>query len=113
VYGARIAEIVDADGSGIGAAVEMRFALDSWNPVKPAPIGTENTDVIADLDSTNALATRYMRGDIVDQLLGRMDKDGSTAIPIWVLNRPEPRPRPPTIPTPRRSRRRPCSTSTT
>jgi RHS repeat-associated protein len=81
VYGNRVEKSVDADGAGVGAAVLTRFAIDGWNPTKPSPIGNENYDVFADLDYTNSLTTRYLRGDSVDQLLARID--GSD--PRWHL----------------------------
>ncbi|MBX9680507.1 MAG: RHS repeat-associated core domain-containing protein, partial [Gemmataceae bacterium] len=69
----RVRKIVDIDGAGIGPAATTRFALDKWNNTKPTPIGTENTDVWADLDGSSSLQSRYFRGDFVDQILGRIE----------------------------------------
>jgi len=76
-FGNRTEKIVDADGAGGGAAVTTKFAIDQWNPAKPSPIGTENADVWGDAVGGSSLTTRYVRGDVVDQLLARID--GSTA----------------------------------
>ncbi|MBX9681827.1 MAG: RHS repeat-associated core domain-containing protein, partial [Gemmataceae bacterium] len=77
----RVRKIVDIDGAGIGPAATTRFALDKWNNTKLMPIGTENTDVWADLDGSNSLQARYFRGDFVDQILGRIE--GSNR--YWLL----------------------------
>jgi len=76
-FGNRTERIVDADGAGGGAAVTTKFAIDQWNPAKARPIGTENADVWGDAVGGGSLTTRYLRGDVVDQLLARID--GSTA----------------------------------
>jgi RHS repeat-associated protein len=59
----------------------QHFAQDGWNPAKPTPIGTENFDVWADLTETNELETRYLRGDVVDEIVARIDDNGSA----WLL----------------------------
>jgi len=41
--------------------------------------------VIADLDGDGSLTTRYLRGDVVDQLFARIDTDGETTTPFWYL----------------------------
>ena len=56
---------------GAGAAVVSRFAYDQWNPAKPSPVGTENSDVWADLDGSSSLTMRYLHGNAVDQLFAR------------------------------------------
>jgi RHS repeat-associated protein len=81
VYGNRIQKIVDADGSGSGTPVATKFAVDGWNNTKSAPIGNENWDVWADLDGSGSLTTRYLRGDAVDQLFGRI----GSGDPYWHL----------------------------
>jgi len=60
-----------------------KFAVDGWNYAKPEPIGNENYDVWADLDAGGSLTTRYLRGDVVDELFARVDT-GSDA--FWFLN---------------------------
>src|SRR5581483_8870458 len=85
VFGNRIAEVIDTDGVGEDEATVTRFALDGWNPVKPSRVGNENWDVWADLDGENALATRYLRGDLVDELFSRVEKDGASFTPFWLL----------------------------
>ena len=49
----------------------QRYALDGWNPAKGNPVGNEHWDVWADLDAGSSLITRYLRGDVVDELFGR------------------------------------------
>src|SRR5581483_9892713 len=84
-FGNRIEKSVDPDGDGEEAPTLQRFALDGWNPAKGPPIGNENWDVIADTDGDRSLKTRYVRGDAVDQLFARLDKDGATLSPFWYL----------------------------
>src|SRR5262249_7487341 len=86
--GNRVEELVDPDGDGSASGTVTKFVLDGWNPAKPAPIGLENFDVLADLAGDGSLLTRYLWGDNVDQLLARVDylnpSDG--AITYWYLN---------------------------
>ena len=44
-------------------------------------VGNENWDVLADLDADGYLTTRYLRGDVIDEVFGRMDEDGVA----WLL----------------------------
>ena len=39
--------------------------------------GNDNWDVWADLDNTNTLQTRYLRGDAIDQLFARIGSGGA------------------------------------
>jgi len=81
VYGNRMEKVVD--GAPIGPAVLIqKYAYDGWNTSKSTPIGNENWDVFADLHDNGSLATRYLRGDVVDQVFGRIDGNG----PYWYLN---------------------------
>src|SRR5581483_10792149 len=86
------------DGDGPNDPVITRFAYDGWNPAKSSslspwgrgaggegPIGTENFDVLADLNADGSLKTRYFRGDVVDQLFARLDYDATTLTPHWYL----------------------------
>jgi RHS repeat-associated protein len=88
VFNDRISENEDADGAGPGAAVMTHFAWegskvqqDAWQN-RNSFIGTENRDVWADLDGSNNLKVRYVRGNAVDQLFSRIKSDGTVA---WYL----------------------------
>lgn len=76
----RIEKKVDSNGDGSWDSTQ-RYAWEGWNPAKPAPVGAENFDVWADLDGSSSLTSRYLRGDIVDQLLARTD----SGTPYWEL----------------------------
>jgi RHS repeat-associated protein len=67
--GHRIRTQVDADGAGAGAAATTWTAFDGDNPY-------------ADFDGSGTLATRYLYGPAVDELLARTDSGGTTA---WYL----------------------------
>ena len=67
-----------------GTTTVQRYAIDGWNPAKSNPVGNEDYDVWADLDGSSSLTTRYLRGDNVDQLLGRVDTAGGAA-GYWTL----------------------------
>jgi len=84
-FGNRLAKTVDMDGAGEVEADEQRYVLDGWNPAKTGGIGNENYDVLADLDGDSSLTTRYVRGDQVDQLLGRIDVGESSSSAYWYL----------------------------
>jgi RHS repeat-associated protein len=45
-------------------------------------VGNENWDVIIDLDALNQVQTRYLRGDVVDELFGRVEN----GVALWNLN---------------------------
>ncbi len=88
VFGDRIQEQEDADGAGAGTAVTNRYALDglkvhqdAWQG-RDGFVGTENWDVWADLDGSNNLKVRYVRGNAVDELFTRVKSDGTVA---WYL----------------------------
>src|SRR5581483_10710292 len=96
--GNRVEKSVDDDGDGPNDPVITRFAYDGWNPAKSSslspwgrgaggegPIGTENFDVLADLNADGSLKTRYFRGDVVDQIFARLDYDPSRITPYWYL----------------------------
>jgi RHS repeat-associated protein len=80
----------DVLASGITTATQ-HYALDGWDPAKGAGQGeaTSNWDVWADLDglNTDSLQTRYLRGDVVDQLFARIAWDPMTTSwkPAWLL----------------------------
>jgi RHS repeat-associated protein len=73
---------VEKDVTASGVTTTQRYAYDGWNPDTPAGIGNVKWEVFADLDGTNALQTRYLRGDQVDQLFARIASDGTAA---WLL----------------------------
>jgi len=81
----RIEKAHDADGAGGGSAVVTRFALDGWKNVRQPLMGNENWDVWADLDGSSSLTTRYVRGDVIDQLFARIEEDTEGDIPYWYL----------------------------
>jgi RHS repeat-associated protein len=72
----------------VGPTATYLFAYDGWkthldaqgNP--PTFVGTENWDVWADLNGSNALQTRYVRGNAVDQILARVSAAGTA---VWYL----------------------------
>lgn len=66
VFNRRIKEVEDADGAGAGASVETRFSYD-------------RDRIWADLDNTNALKVRYVRGDANGELFGRVKSNGDAA----------------------------------
>src|SRR5439155_24731936 len=81
-FGNMVEKDVDADGDGSGGAAATKYALDGW---KTGPqqsfVGNENWDAWADLDGSGALQTRYLRGDVVDQLFARVGSEGA----FWTL----------------------------
>jgi RHS repeat-associated protein len=85
VFGNRIEQVEDVDGAGATASVTTRFAWegakvmqDAWQR-RTTPVGTENWNIWADVDGSNGLKVRYVRGDEVDQLFSRVKVDGSVA----------------------------------
>jgi RHS repeat-associated protein len=68
-----------------GSETITRFSYDGW---KTGPqkgfVGLENFDIWADLDGNNgnALQTRYLRGNVIDQLFARLVSDGTA---YWEL----------------------------
>ena len=67
----------DADDNGDGVVDDTaQYVLDGWDPARGSPTGLENYDVLADLDGSGSLTTRYLHGDAVDQLFGRVDAGG-------------------------------------
>src|SRR5262249_3235244 len=73
VFGNRLEKDVTTSST-----VTTRFALDGWKTEqgttgnRSQPKGNENWDVWADMDGSNALQTRYLRGDGIDQLFARV-----------------------------------------
>ena len=68
--------------------VVTKYALDGWNPAKSNPVGNEDTSVWADINGDGSLATHYMLGDQVDQILARVDvtaPSDSTTGAKWYL----------------------------
>ncbi|GEM_PF-7072779 len=73
VYGNRIEKSYDDDGAGPHSATVTRFAYDAWKNTNQHLIGNENWDVWADLNGSSSLTTRYIRGDVIDQVFARCD----------------------------------------
>ena len=69
--------LLRAIGDDGGARVRLR----RLGSAKATPVGNENYDVWADLDGSNNLQTRYLRGDVVDQLFARVNMSGATGRP--------------------------------
>jgi len=57
--------------------IVTRYAYDGWNPAKGTPVGTENFQAWATLDGSGSLTTRYLKGDVVDQVFARVDQNGA------------------------------------
>lgn len=69
-FGNRIRSVsLGAGGTVVG---EERYAVDGWDTAKPGAVGTENFDVWADLNASNAVTTRRMTGAGFDDLLVRV-----------------------------------------
>jgi RHS repeat-associated protein len=83
-HGSRIEKKVDEDGNATWDATQ-RYALDGWKNVRQPLVGNENWDVWADLDGSSSLTTRYVRGDVIDQLFARIEEDAEGDIPYWYL----------------------------
>jgi RHS repeat-associated protein len=81
IYGNRIEQAVTQSS----VTTVQRYAIDGWNPAKSNPVGNEDYDVWADLDGSNNLETQYLRGDSVDQILGRVDVSGGSGTGNWSL----------------------------
>ena len=84
-FGNRLAKEIDLDGEGELGVEVQRYAIDGWNPAKPSPVGNENFDVIADLDGSSSLTTRYVRGDKVDEVNVRIENVESALTAYWNL----------------------------
>ena len=82
-FGNRIIKDVTYSAS-VGPSLETvaRYALDGWNPAKGTPVGTENWDVWAELDGSSSLITRYLQGDVVDQVFAQESASGTAS---WYL----------------------------
>ena len=83
VYGNRIEKTVDDDGDTTVDTTE-RYALDGWKP-GGGFVGNENWDVWADLDGNDDLQTRYLRGDMIDQVFARIEDDAGGDLAYWLL----------------------------
>jgi RHS repeat-associated protein len=75
VFGNMIEEDVNTGGT----TTVTRYALDGWDPGKPAPVGNENFDQLFHLNGSNALVMRYVNGDNVDQVWARISSAGTAA----------------------------------
>ena len=79
VFGNRLEKDIT---QGTSATVTTKFVYDGWNPATPSTFGNENFSVWADLNADGSLATRYIHGDVVDQLFARVSPSGT---PSWYL----------------------------
>jgi RHS repeat-associated protein len=82
----------DAFGNRIKSDVTLnsvetvtQYALDMWNPAKAGQLGNSGTDVLADLNGSGSLKTRYLDGDAVDQAFAQLAYSGGTFTPNWYL----------------------------
>jgi RHS repeat-associated protein len=78
VFGNRIEEQVVTSST----TTTTKYVLDSWNPATAGGTGNSGTEVWADLTSSNTLQTVYLRGDVVDQLFGRISSGGVGAFTL-------------------------------
>jgi RHS repeat-associated protein len=78
--------IEEAATTGAGTTT-TKFAVDGWNSNMAPPIGLENFNDWAVLNSGNTLQTRNLFSDKVDQVLGRVDQTGASdaAGQYWAL----------------------------
>ncbi len=62
--------------------VVTRFGMDGWDPAQPTPVGNENFNTWADLNSSNALTTRREFGTGFDQPIAQQSSSGTV---LWYL----------------------------
>ncbi len=74
----------DAFGNRIGrseddgiAVTEERYVVDGWDTAKPGAVGTENFDVVMDLDGDDDVIARRLFGPGFDELVGGQDGGGT------------------------------------
>jgi RHS repeat-associated protein len=79
VYG----NLIETDNVTAGSV--QKYVMDGWNPALSGGTGNTNFNVLAVLNSSNNLLSRYMDGDQVDQHLGRIDVSGSSGTGYWTL----------------------------
>jgi RHS repeat-associated protein len=72
---------VEKDVTVGSTTTTQRYVVDGWDPSKAGAPGTGAFDVFADLNGSNALTTRYINGDALDQLFARIDN----GTPYWEL----------------------------
>jgi RHS repeat-associated protein len=77
--------LVERDLIQGGTTTTTRFAYDGWQSgfTPGGGAGDVAWNVFADLDNSNALQTRYVRGDAVDQLFARLAANSSQV--LWEL----------------------------
>jgi RHS repeat-associated protein len=68
--------------TGSGSPNVTRYEVDGWNSALAGSTGNSRFNVLADLDGSNSLQTRYLHGDKIDQLLARIDSAGNA---YWEL----------------------------
>src|SRR5262249_53010820 len=82
VFGNRLLEDVDPDRAGPLGTTFQCCAYDGWKAPSGGIFGNANWDIWADLDGSNLVQTRYLRGDAVDQVFARVSGAGAAA---WLL----------------------------
>ncbi len=83
-FGLLVQKVIDSDGDTVTDETS-RYALDGWNPAKAnGLVGRENFAVTAKLDGSNAVVTKYLWSDRIDDGLGRIDVGSPTEV-RWTL----------------------------
>jgi RHS repeat-associated protein len=86
-FGNRIQEAVSVSTTTV--VTTTRFVQDGWNPHLAGGAGNSNWFVWADLSYTsgsgNSLQTRYVGGDVVDQLFARIADNGTSGTMAFLL----------------------------
>ena len=68
-----------------GTATVTKFIMDGWKNLNGHLMGNDNWDVLADLNSSGTMTTRYLRGNAVDQIFAELAYNGSTFTADWTL----------------------------
>ena len=68
-----------------GTTTTTKFVLDGWDPALAGATGNANWNVLADVSNSGSLETRYLRGDVVDQLFAELAYNGSSYTNSWTL----------------------------
>jgi len=94
VYANRIVQNVNTNAVAGWEIEEQHYALDGWK-ILQGPLGdrralrgNENWDIWADLDGLNsdALKTRNIHGDAIDQVFARIGAPGTSTETNWLLS---------------------------
>ena len=86
VFGNRIAQSVwTGSPGGTVTPTVTNYALDGWDPAKAGAAGASGFDVWAEING-GSLTTRYINGDILNQVFARVSSTEGTA---WLLTNPQ------------------------